>query len=1693
MEFHKLSNCDYFIYTPETSIDVSKGPNTYGDGQDVYINGRALNNPVRSSENTFNNTVYIHFSPNTHRLSHNNNDSVRVQGTGDDPDHAYFHQFRELISRTGYEPELSSTAKSQKNIENTSYELLRVNPKLTGNIKVVVDSDSNLYLDTFKVSVALSQQKYRKIKLNPNEYYGRTLMSKLGGMSSDDLYKIEDNCYELFATCNTLDEQYYDTYNSGVRTNNDHLYSENFSILAPLCVKKILPDFFIIFKVKDYANIPTNSERIKYFLSNGEIVKIFDLRENSNVGKYIRNIYKHSKDFVGDIYTAYNYNEYNIFNGISLERGIVSNIYESASLERNLKNQTAMNDWYTLGFQRNRLVSKNIVNFEFMFNDTSEKMFSLNTYFGLYVKMNGEDEDFTLIDIDPETHDVTYDSSIMLNAAFDPSHELNKSVIYGITTPDTFIRMKHNICSSTAAETVQQYERKPYKCLCTSDCIKPDNSTFDFLPYVSFTLNKPLIPGEHFRIINKENHTISQVLCSNYIDNNNEMSDVRISNEVIDGSTYDIYTLSIYNIQYDSQDDDKNLIKENVLLLKKAFSKILDSSPTISKCNLVNDNTLSIQIFSDMYTEGSFMMQKFISNCGYNNIPVGIEYDDRISFFGVDNIPTTEIRATDSSKDLYPYGFESLGTRVGTTVYFTNAVGYMFMQDDPTKKISSHKTVLYPYRDGNDIEFKVLGEGVMKYVSVNGVETIANRITMGYDPKYPYAIYIGNVYDFNKMYLYQNYPLNAGICSILSVKDFFTDVIDNQNRISINPNETIISETAGEYQSSFNVAETAIANGIEESICDYIDKNETNKPSGYINDNNKLSEYLTAITNNNHIKSDISLISPYCCKWQAVGTDSVGKRIRVMFPYSYNDTLNSALISSHSYFLVENDTEKFIGFLPNESNRLPYDARFDAYSDASNGFWLIHNSTVEYVDDYADVHLGWWNTNNSNLSIWDPNFSELCQKGYTTDVSFEVRIADDCDYDTVQITTAYACGLVDGAAKWYDVETHDISKEWKTIRNAFEYANEYLMDVGKFYIQYKDNTLHDKGVNSIHINIRNVSFHVHSDSDYEKYINGNLSRFNHFDYRDYILNGKGSIDDILYSDYSIKPKMSEVYSYGNDSIEFVSAGVKLRISSKSRSTIDISKYNGYSGILICMDGNNPDHNTPCEIIIDETTEQIAFIIYNGLPLNRMVYPGSNSNKCINKYYSIYHSSPVSDTIEGVEEGGSYYIGTPDDAGFYNDTVLIYGGDDDNENKKKGFIIQSSPIIDQKSFDKDNYIMLASNMLDSSYYNIIDNNIYIISEYLGDTKLYVDSSKIDDITTQKIKNQTYKHRYHNNCFIYTPETIEKESGVKYGDDAFTMGYIKSIINDYSLIIKTNHGTNDYSGKNAVLLDISIIDPIDFTRETNENNNLTSGKVHPSFAEPVTVDIINFDFNNSLISKDSSISCKGCNFNVSDISDIKQTWIRKYLSPGGKLIKTTGDYTYKTTSINLVKGINPIRNCWEQDMFRTFSNDDAYTVQNGIEASYEKNTFFASRGLCLKSTYDSSTLIDSITLSTWTNTEISISDHTIILNVTDSIIKKILSEDGYMDNWINIGTEDINKSKYIENSVLKYLEINNYTKFVLRCDYNTNTLGFKSAYDISGYDVVSNFENELVYTNNKYYMKIKNLDSHTYYASMEISTT
>ena len=58
-----------------------------------------------------------------------------------------------------------------------SFMLLRTNPKLTGNIKIVVDNEGNLYMDTFKASSVLNNRVYRKYPISSDGNYPHDVMT----------------------------------------------------------------------------------------------------------------------------------------------------------------------------------------------------------------------------------------------------------------------------------------------------------------------------------------------------------------------------------------------------------------------------------------------------------------------------------------------------------------------------------------------------------------------------------------------------------------------------------------------------------------------------------------------------------------------------------------------------------------------------------------------------------------------------------------------------------------------------------------------------------------------------------------------------------------------------------------------------------------------------------------------------------------------------------------------------------------------------------------------------------------------------------------------------------------------------------------------------------------------------------------------------------------------------------------------------------------------------------------------------------------------------------------------------------------------------------------------------------------------------------------------------------------------------
>lgn len=766
------------------------------------------------------------------------------------------------------EPDLTHVIKM--NNPDVSYALVRTNPKLTGNVKVVIDSNSNIFLDTFKVSNTMSSRRYRRIKVGSNSYYGSTLMKYYKDIPTSEFYKIEDKCCNLFTTVQSYNDQYYDMYRCGVKTNDDKLYSENFAMLAPLCIKRVMPDFFLIFRVdkslENYNESMSNDEKLEYFLRFGKLVKSFDMRQHSPLGQYIRNIYDNSKNEAGDIYVSYDTDNYNKFIGISLDRGVVSSMYESVHLEKSLKSQVALNDFYTDGFKRNHIVSKDIINFEYMFDDTEPGLFSIKTYFGLYVKVNTETNDFSCIGSSTvttvnsadnksvETTKYIFDTSIH---SYKEGTDLRLSdkgtLIYGLTTPKEFIRLDTGLYD---AECMKDYLLRPYKNIMTSKVdVHPINELHT--SFITLQLNKPLEVGDHVRVIDTNKRVMYEVIMSdieNAITTQGRFMDETNISEITTNyyneysTKYTIYRISMFinyrateeEIALDDSYSEEEIIKEQTSQLFAAFKKFYNIGGISAYKQ--EGNKLSLIARSEQV-----LFQRICAPSGFNAslntyLKESTDEDKTMMFFGqyypekvilnVDNFLAGGIKTpewkTKQYAYLYPINFDVVGNRMSYIMSFlpTSSVAddeNFYSVQILNKNIFDATTILYDqYVDDKKPE-----HGYVKYKKIL-LNTFLNPVNEKTGDKNINLIerkileldFVEAFDDFTKSIvniqrpvlqnggqfsIYSSYPLNAGICSILQYKDFDFDVLDKDSIIT-NSSVSMPIGYGGEYteRSFFN-------------------------------------------------------------------------------------------------------------------------------------------------------------------------------------------------------------------------------------------------------------------------------------------------------------------------------------------------------------------------------------------------------------------------------------------------------------------------------------------------------------------------------------------------------------------------------------------------------------------------------------------------------------------------------------------------------------------------------------------------------------------------------------------------------------------------------------------------------------------------------------------------------------------------
>lgn len=299
--------------------------------------------------------------------------------------------------------------------KNKSFALLRTNPKLTSNIKLVADSSGDIYLSSIKASRDLAQSSFQKHALSEFGQYNRDVSIFYGKLPKDKRYEVGREHTDL-AVSKEYSTQYENLYNYGASFNYTKVYGEQYRIFSPIWLEDKVPQKYVIYRVEDADfdrsyrdNASGQNSRIQEMLSKATIVKTFDLTNNSKLGKYLNS---HINDpLFPKSHVTFNFelDDPTYFSGIDAMIGgfVKKSDYIDDDYIRQDLPEIIANNTITTSFERNGIVSANIFNLEFLFDDHSASDYNIYRYFGLYVDEHEEGK--VLID------NVTKDGMLYIN------------------------------------------------------------------------------------------------------------------------------------------------------------------------------------------------------------------------------------------------------------------------------------------------------------------------------------------------------------------------------------------------------------------------------------------------------------------------------------------------------------------------------------------------------------------------------------------------------------------------------------------------------------------------------------------------------------------------------------------------------------------------------------------------------------------------------------------------------------------------------------------------------------------------------------------------------------------------------------------------------------------------------------------------------------------------------------------------------------------------------------------------------------------------------------------------------------------------------------------------------------------------------------------------------------------------------
>ena len=284
--------------------------------------------------------------------------------------------------------------------------MIRTNPLLTTNMKINVDTELNLYLESFNSTRELNNEKYKHFKINETSLLENKILDFYDGLPIEIAYYVKNND-DKDIVYNKYSEQFDDIYWSGVKKiEQNKFYNEEFEYFAPLYMKyDDLPDNFIIMRVDDpgvyevsntdYSISETNNKNFREEIINKwKCIRNYDLSIKTKLGTWLDTNFVSNDRFPSSPF------EFNSdLENSSKWFGIDYNHGSFTSSDKLVHDQLwyeqqhfKLEEYITRGYKSTGLIYPNILNMNYLFNDTPASPFqlnkySINRYFGFYVDM----------------------------------------------------------------------------------------------------------------------------------------------------------------------------------------------------------------------------------------------------------------------------------------------------------------------------------------------------------------------------------------------------------------------------------------------------------------------------------------------------------------------------------------------------------------------------------------------------------------------------------------------------------------------------------------------------------------------------------------------------------------------------------------------------------------------------------------------------------------------------------------------------------------------------------------------------------------------------------------------------------------------------------------------------------------------------------------------------------------------------------------------------------------------------------------------------------------------------------------------------------------------------------------------------------------------------------------------------------